>query len=480
MKSIFQYLNIAALAWALVACQPYFEMVPPTGATGESSEFSDNWYVTLNGSGVKNGSDWNNALPFADFLQMIANPSSSLSESGIHIQEGVYPATKKDAINIISKDILCIRGGYSADLLYDDLSDCDSELYPTVFTGDVDGDGNGDGAFALVTNGNVRFENITFNKFIQNATISDLSGVGGKGTAVFAINGPYLTTSVECLNCIFDSNENAINNSAGKEGGACAFISQGYFKARDCSFINNKGNSRGGALRVNSTTSVIFLDRCYFGGNSLTGGSFGSAIQCSSGVVCMNNTTMVGNTGTGSTLNGGGGFFIANSTVIDDSEPNGTNNAAFRCESKSEADATIINSILLNSKSSGQGLILNNKAVLKSKGYNVFQTMNIVAGSTEPTTKQDLKVTTPLKGKDRGDCWEWDFSQIATDFGEFAIGDDIYDAAVAFNPVSYCSISVLGRAYANWVTPVSFSVDGRGVPRGEDGFQPGAYDVNLD
>lgn len=484
MKSISQYLFVAALAISAVACQPYFPMVPPSGAVITEQEFTENWYVTLEGTGVKNGSDWNNALPFKDFMTMISNPASNLAEAGIHIQEGVYPATAANSISQISKTILCIRGGYSKELEYDDLSECDPEMYPTIFTGDINQDGvanEGDGAFAMVTEGgNVRFENITFKNFYQSATISADSKVNGCGSAVFGIKGAYLSTSVECNNCIFEGNVNGMSGNTSKEGGPCAFITEGYFKARNCIFIKNSAASRGGALRVNSSKAIIFMDRCYLSQNTLGNGGFGSAIQCSAGVVCLNNTTMVGNTGPGSTLNGGGAFFIANTTVVDSSNPNGSSNAAFRCESKAAADATVINSVFTSTVSNGYGLIMNSNAIMKSKGYNVFKTLNVVSGSTNPVVKADAVIDATLTGSDMGNCWSWDISQVADKLESYAIADEIYDAAVAFNPVEYSSISVLGRTFASWVTPVSFSVDGRGEARGEDGFQPGAYDPNLD
>lgn len=466
---------------AAAACQPHFDMVPPGDGVVITQEFTENWYVSQEGSGVKNGSDWNNALPFEDFLRLISNPASALSDAGIHIKEGVYLVTEKDKYLNISKDILCIRGGYRADLSYDDVSACDPKLYPTVFTGDVDGNGtagDGDGAFAYVTDGSVRFENITFTNFYQSAAMA--AEIGGKGSAVFGINGPYLTTSVECNNCIFEGNVNGVSASA-QDGGPCAFVTQGYFKARNCVFRNNSANSRGGAIRTCDKKGVLYLDRCLFTGNKLTGSTWGSAIQCSAGVICANNCTMVGNTGAGSTLNGGGAFFLANTTIIDGSAANGTNNGAFRCESKQECKTTIINSVFSNSDNSGHGICLNgSSSTLISRGFNVLKSVNKSDGVTDPTVKEDLVKDIVLAGELKDNCWVWDIAQVEADLKGYAVADEIYDAAVAFDPSAYCEISVLGRAFATWVSPTSFAIDGRGSSRGDDGLQPGSYDPNLD
>ena len=478
MKKFLTYIFLPCLA--LVSCQPHFDMVPPSGGSGVVQEFNDNWYVTLNGSGVKNGTDWNNALSFEDFLTRLASPASSFSDSGIHIQEGTYLVTDKDKWMEIKKDVLCIRGGYSSDLMYDDLSKCDPELYPTIFTGDVDGDGvagEGDGAFVYITDGSIRFDNITFRGFYQSAAME--TELGGKGSAVFGINGPYLTTSVECRNCIFEGNVNGASGTGSHEGGPCAFVSQGYFKARNCVFRNNSATSRGGAIRTISKTAVLYLDCCLFTGNSITG-SFGSAIQNSDGVICANNCTMVSNTGKGATLNGGGAFFLSNCTVIDDCAPDGTNNAAFRCESKLDRNSTMINCIFSNTTSDGYGILMNASGTIVSRGYNLIKSVSLGSGCTDPTVASDLKKDIVLDGSLAEGCWQWDISQVEEDLKGYAIADEVYDAAVGFNPANYCGISVLGRAYATWVTPNSFAMDARGVVRGDDGFQPGAYDPNLD
>ena len=189
---------------------------------------------------------------------------------------------------------------------------------------------------------------------------------------------------------------------------------------------------------------------------------------------------MVSNTGKGSTLNGGGAFFLSNSTVIDDSAPDGTNNAAFRCESKQDRNSTMINCIFSNTTSDGYGILMNASGTIVSRGYNLIKSVSLGSGCTDPTVASDLKKDVVLDGSLAEGCWQWDIAQVEEDLKGYAIADEVYDAAVGFNPANYCGISVLGRAYATWVTPNSFAMDARGVVRGDDGFQPGAYDPNLD
>ena len=450
--------SIIYLTALFVACQPQYDMVPPESIVPVKQEFEENWYVSKEGLGAKDGSDWDNALPFNDLLDALTSDASSFANAGIHLQEGTYtiPTGEESAIQLAC-NVLCIRGGYSKDLESDDLEDCDASKYPTVFTGE-----NG---FAKVSGVSLLFENIKFSGF---------------KASVFTIDGDHSTTSVECHNCIFDGNTSSITANA-SAGGPCAYIANGYFKAKNCVFTNNSAVSRGGAIRSNSRTAVVYLDRCYFKGNKLEK-EWGLAVQCSAGVLCANNCTMIGNTGNGSTLNGGGAFFIANSTIIDDSNPNGANNAAFRCESKEEAKTTLINNVLSSSKDGGYGIILNAKGIINSKGYNVIKSVYLGSGSVDPCISTDLKNNTIIEGQadESSRCWIWDFNQISSSFLEFAVLDDIYDRAVDFDPSAYCEISLVGRSFATWVTPNAFSVDGRGVERDSDGFIPGSYEPSND
>ena len=477
MKKLLRYILPCVL---LAACQPKFEMVPPGGNT-QAPEFSENWFVTMDGAGTKSGKDWGNAISFSRFMSMITDASSSYTNSAFHIREGEYLVTAKDAYKSLSCDVACIRGGYSKDLTYSDLSLCNPDLYPTVFSGDVNKSGaadDGDGVFAYVTGGSIRFDNITFKHFYLSKTAAN--ALGGKGSAVFGVNGSVQNTVLECRNCLFEDNVNAVNDNAGREGGPCAFVSEGYFRAKDCIFRSNKANSRGGAIRTSGTYSALFLDRCLFTGNRIDG-SYGSAIQGSSGTICMNNCTLVGNVGKGSTLNGGCAFLIVSSTVVDDAEPNGTENAAFRCESTAEANSTVINSVFSNSKASGIGLIVNGgSSMLTSCGFNLFK--SIQSNSTtcpNPLASSDTVLDVVLTGAVDGRIWKWDVAQVWSNLREFAIVDDVFDAASAFNPAAY-SMTAVGKGFTAWVGASSFLKDGRGSVRGDEKFQPGSYDPNID
>ena len=116
------------------------------------------------------------------------------------------------------------------------------------------------------------------------------------------------------------------------------------------------------------------MNNCLITGNSVRE-LFGVGIQISSGHICMNNTTIVGNPGKGAALNGGGSFMLANSTIVghDIDQEYG----AFRCETSIDGDTKFINNLLISENSTAPSFILNgaNKEAY-SMGYNLYQRVN--------------------------------------------------------------------------------------------------------
>ena len=469
MKKILAYL--LPLALLASACQPKFEMTPPKSGTVKNLEFAENYYVTAQGDGLKDGDGWGNALPFSEFLTRLSDPERPLADACFHIREGNYTISFDLGYLPLSKTVGCVRGGYSKELTLDDLSKCDPDRFPTVFNG------GGDGAFIYLTEGELRFDNICFKNFLQPTDMA--TNLVGRGSAVFGINGAtYQSASVNCNGCRFEGNVNGYDGSSSSyDGGSCVFLSKGYFKARDCVFRDNRSRSRGGAIRTYDKQSVLFLDRCLFTGNTLSA-SFGSAIQNTSGTVCMNNCTLVDNVGAGGTLNGGGSFFVANSTLLDSADGSDVNNAAFRCESAEGTGSLIVASVFSHKGATGTGIHLN--GVLTSRGYNLIKNVSLTAGKVDPTTADDSVRDQVLEGAFEGNCWKWNLSQVSPAPAAYATVDPVYAAALSFNPYAYCGVYVLGRVFASWVGPASFALDCRKSARGLERFQMGAYDPNID
>ena len=110
---------------------------------------------------------------------------------------------------------------------------------------------------------------------IINCTFTDGTATGNPGAALYAnVYGHYLIK-----NSIFTNNQLL---AAGKNGGAIAiYTNQGTTgEILNCSFINNQGTSRGGAIFVNSNGGVggdtLNINGCLFKGN--VGNDVGSSI----------------------------------------------------------------------------------------------------------------------------------------------------------------------------------------------------------
>ena len=93
---------------------------------------------------------------------------------------------------------------------------------------------------------------------------------------------------------IRDCKTEAVNGQGGVAGGTAILIASGSSKLNNVKFLDNAADSRGGAIRCNSNKAVVFMNNCLITGNSVRE-LFGVGIQISSGHICMNNTTIVGN-----------------------------------------------------------------------------------------------------------------------------------------------------------------------------------------
>lgn len=473
------------------ACQKYYPMVPPPvkdqyDDLDEELGASMPIFVTQHGAGSMSGNSWENAMDLDGLRDLLTN-HVNISRRTICVAEGNYLVSQSAGEGIsISKDIYCVKGGFPSNSTGTDVSKCDPDKYATIFSGDVNGNSiadSGDCTLFKLTSGHVTFEGCRFCFGYLDASLSQtLKGQIGAG---IYINGVPTATSFTAIDCEFKGNKTvAVGSGGGVAGGPCALLQSGYFKARDCRFVNNQsGNDgRGGALRVNNDAGCIFLDRCLLSGNTFTG-KFGMAIQMSAGYICMNNTTIVDNPGNCGPLNGGAAFFISNSTIVGDS--NDESDYAFRCESNNGSDSKWINSVFANEKSNGFGININhNSPDIASMGWNVYQ--GIKYGDNDnrnptiftPASSDVLYTGGALAGSLSGDAWVYDVDVL--NMSVYANVRNIIDAAMAFKPnKSGYAMPNLGEEFIDWIGEGGFAVDCRGESRNPDKLQPGSYDAKL-
>lgn len=344
--------KIGLLAFTILvsqACQEDYEMVDPPMITDYDDDLDEevvlqkgleSYFVTQFGEGDMDGTSWDQAMDVAGFRKLLSG-SIDLSKSTIYMSQGKYVMSETGGLGvIIRKDIKAIKGGYSLLSEGTDLTNRRIDTYKTVISGDVNGNNqadSGDCGLLLVKGGIIGIEGVTF----QYGYLSNNDAKSNECGSGIYINGNVNSTSVELTDCIIrDCKTEAVNGQGGVAGGTAILIASGSSKLNNVKFLDNAADSRGGAIRCNSNKAVVFMNNCLITGNSVRE-LFGVGIQISSGHICMNNTTIVGNPGKGAALNGGGSFMLANSTIVghDIDQEYG----AFRCETSIDGDTKFIN-----------------------------------------------------------------------------------------------------------------------------------------
>ena len=227
------------------------------GVLCASASFATDYYVSVEGSGEKNGSSWENAI---DFTSMYGKINTYENGDVFYFQGGTYYVPAK--VPTVSKGYSFIGATTGT---------------PTVFSGDVNGDGvanEGDASSLLfiqlaTKNGDDSkhfvLKNITFTGAYVNQTKTSALRVDNSGR-------------VDVQNCIFDKNISVYSKDNNYGGPAC-LLERSTVNFTDCKFINNESKGRGGAIKLTSdaqTKGYTTLNRCLVSGN--TASSLGSAI----------------------------------------------------------------------------------------------------------------------------------------------------------------------------------------------------------
>lgn len=227
------------------------------GVLCASASFATDYYVSVEGSGEKNGSSWENAI---DFTSMYGKINTYENGDVFYFQGGTYYVPAK--VPTVSKGYSFIGATTGT---------------PTVFSGDVNGDGvatEGDASTLLfiqlaTKNGDASkhfvLKNITFTGAYVNQTRTSALRVDNSGW-------------VDVQNCIFDKNISVYSKDNNHGGPAC-LLERSTVNFTDCKFTNNESVGRGGAIKLTSdaqTKGYTNLLRCLVSGNKAN--TLGSAI----------------------------------------------------------------------------------------------------------------------------------------------------------------------------------------------------------
>lgn len=419
-----------------------------------------NHYVSLTGAGDNDGSSWDNAMPFSVLCENIDTYGNG---DVFYFKEGTYVVNTP--LKVTMKGYTFI-GGFSKDLTG---TSNETPTYPTVtptiFSGDVNDNGVADEGDAECL---LSFQTVTKNgdesrkvvlKGIELTCAYSQSSPGDNATARGALhldNCGY----VEVDNCRFYGNvgEDPTGENA-KQAGGMAFTSHRSLSVfNDCEFTDNKGTSRGGAIKLtsdNKEKGKTTFNRCLIARNTIKN-DLGSAICMQHGAYLqIVNSTVTGNAGpageaaiyaTGTDDSHLRYVYVVNSTVAG-------NGAAPQIEMTSDANLFVANSIIV---SDGDAAALSVSTTKES----VSGGMNIVGSDAAGT----------LTWGDTDDAKAE--NTYAAIFGSNELGDNGVIEPLA-DKGEYTA-DALAKATETWGIKAELNVDQTGKPRA-DGSTPGAY-----
>ena len=345
------------------------------GVLCASASFATDYYVSVDGSGEKSGSSWENAIAFTE---MYSNINTKYKNGDVfYFQGGTYYVPAK---------VPTVSNGYSFIGA--------TTGTPTVFSGDVNGDGvatEGDASTLLfiqlaTKNGDTSkhfvLKNITFTGAYVNQTRTSALRVDNSGW-------------VDVQNCIFDKNISVYSKDNNHGGPAC-LLERSTVNFTDCKFTNNESVGRGGAIKLTSDVSTkgyTNLLRCLVSGNKAK--TLGSAIFFNHGqelniinsVITENVSGTEGEVGAifsiGADSNYARQITLINSTVAG-------NMGGAQVLGRKDAVIRIANSIIVGDGTTSAISLQEKPKQVLSKGYNIIGMYQVDDASTPAWKTSDF------------------------------------------------------------------------------------------
>lgn len=344
------------------------------GVLCASASFATDYYVSVDGSGEKNGSSWENAIAFTDMCGKINEYQNG---DVFYFQGGTYYVPAK---------VSAISNGYSFVGA--------STGTPTVFSGDVNCDGvtnEGDASTLLFIQLETKNGATSKHFILQNITFTGAYVNQAKTSALRVDN----SGRVDVQNCIFDKNVSVYSKDNNYGGPAC-LLERSTVNFTDCKFINNESIGRGGAIKLTSdgaTKGYTTFNRCLVSGNKAS--SLGSAIFFNHGqelniinsIVAENNSGTEGEIGAIFSIGAENKYArqitIINSTIAGNmggAQVLGRKNAAIR----------IANSIIVGDGTTPAISLQEKPKLVLSAGYNIIGMYQVDEASTTAWKTSDF------------------------------------------------------------------------------------------
>lgn len=340
------------------------------GVLCASASFATDYYVSVDGSGEKSGSSWENAIAFTEMCGKINEYQNG---DVFYFQGGTYYVPAK---------VPTVSNGYSFIGA--------TTGTPTVFSGDVNGDGvanEGDAPSLLFIKLDTKNGDDSKHFVLKNITFTGAYVNQTKTSALRVDNSGW----VDVQNCIFDKNISVYSKDNNHGGPAC-LLERSTVNFTDCKFVNNESKGRGGAIKLTSDAQAkgyTTLNRCLVSGNKAS--SLGSAIFFNHGqelniinsVITENVSGTEGEVGAIFSIGAGDNFArqitLINSTVTG-------NKGGAQVLGRKDADIRIANSIIVGYGTTPAISLQEKPKQVLSAGYNIIGKF-VVKNASAPAWK---------------------------------------------------------------------------------------------
>ena len=426
-----------------------------------AASFATDYFVTPNGgSGTKDGSSWEKALPFNTFAENFSNYQDG---DVFYFQEGTYFVS--EPLKVIGKGYTII-GGFAKGLTGTTNDTPTPSATPTIFSGDINGDdvaGVGDAECLLSFTVADEHDVIDDMKVVLQGLEFTCAFSNTKGSNGWADRGALHIAgcgSANVKNCRFYGNV-ANSGTSGQLGGMAFSGHSSNVVFEDCEFTDNWATSRGAAIKISSGKvgrGSTVLNRCLVADNEVKEGT-GSAIIIQHGMA----------------------FYIINSTITGNKA--GQTTGAIYSNGYSESDYSrnlyIVNSTIAGNEGGSQ--------VEMAANANIYVANSIVVsdGTTDAfsfkgATHEALSGGMNILGSDVNGVFTL---QAATDNAEVGnnyekiFGTNVRGANGVIEPLAdegKYTASALTAAVEGWGIEADLTVDQTGAKRAE-GSTPGAY-----
>ena len=426
-------------------------------ASGDAGEISlelnqAERYVTVDGAGEKNGSNWANAFGTTELKAAIGAAKDGMK---FYLAAGKYVLADADStyLNIAYADTATVSffGGY-------DESGAES-TEAAVFSGDKKY-----AIFYVSGPATLNFKNIAFADALATKDAELITTVRG----ALSVNNDAAVVNLD--GCLFKDNvENSFGGdiTSGMEGGSALYAKAGAIYANKCVFTGNSSGSRGGVIRTESN-SRLFMNECVFDGNGISREAYGRVAFTKSNF-CINKCVFHGdyataNANSGSkndpTLNINFNNIITNCTIIEEAKFSGTGVIRSETVGNDGYKAVIMNNIVVNAYVNSDvvkiGSLLLSKVGLQSLGHNVLVSQNKIINAGNITLDE---TDTNIAAFDKGVSYEWDETNNTYTWTGmnyvFASGETVEAEVRKIAPTK--GVATLGADFADWVKAVGGS-----------------------